>query len=325
MIKLKILKLHSMSNDYVVVDLRRCSMLAGEQLSALAVQLCNRRGPVGCDGVAFITSVVDTTATISVINPSGLASELCINGIRCAARAVLESINRPVLNVPTKLGTIELTLVDDLAPNVPGMSISLPFVAKLGLSDAFINPDRPLRDITDVDGLRFYPVELGIPHLVGINPALPDKTIETLGAKLQTDVRFPNGINVSIASPLGEDRLFVRTYERGGAGLTRSCSSGILATSWLLTSQGLLPMDREIACFTLGGVALVRIHARSMGLMSNVTKAFDADLKIHEPSMHIEPLFSGNFYYEEAESYHLWLGKLFADEDLATIQKTVDI
>jgi diaminopimelate epimerase len=290
---LKATKLHSMSNDYVVVDISQF-VFTDSQLSALATQLCRRHGPVGCDGVTYIKSVVNATATVGVIGPSDSASELCINGLQCAARFVLDDRTQfPALSIPTPFGPAEASLAGSLQGSI------------------------------EVEGLQFHPVEFGDPHLVSINEPLPDSMLAKVGAELQLDPRFPAGVNVTVASAPGENRVFVRTYERAGAGLTRYCSSGILAAARVLVSEGLLAKEKTISSFTLGGRASVWIGEGSSRLLSNVSTAFDAEFNVHASNMLLDSEFRGEFHYEEAVSYHKWVKKIFAEETLAMIQKRV--
>ncbi len=319
---LKAIKLHSMASDYVVIDISQFAFTE-DQLSALAMQLCKRRGPVGCNGVAYIRSRDQASATVDVMKPSGSESKLCINGLHCAARYILDTRKQfPSLRIPTPFGSVEASFGDDLDINVPSVDILLPFVPTSGI-DSNSMVSSPLHDSISMEGLQFHPVQLGDPHLVTICEPLADSLLGKLGAVLQLDRRFPTGINVSVASMLGDKRVFVRTFERSGAGLTQSCSSGILAAVWVLVSQGRLARGEAISCFNLGGRASVLIGEGFSRLLSNVSTAFRAEFKIQPSPMLLEPAFSGAFHYEEAVAYHKWCDEIFAENSLAMIQKTV--
>jgi len=92
---------------------------------------------------------------------------------------------------------------------------------------------------------------------------------------------FPAGSNVSFLLPLGDDEVFVRTFERG-AGLTPSCGSGVVAARAAYSRVTGLDPGQRVVVRNAGGVAASAIRVRDGGwypvLEGNATVVYRADV-----------------------------------------------
>jgi diaminopimelate epimerase len=73
---------------------------------------------------------------------------------------------------------------------------------------------------------------------------------------------FPAGANLSVLLPLGQDEVFVRTFERG-AGLTASCGSGMAASRAVWSRIGETLPEREVLIRNAGGTATVSLKVQA--------------------------------------------------------------
>jgi diaminopimelate epimerase len=81
-------------------------------------------------------------------------------------------------------------------------------------------------------------VEMLEPHLV-LDGKWSKEMLLSIGRSLNSQrERFPKGINVNAWHYIDENKIFVRTYERGVQGLTKSCGTGSIACLSTLFSEG---------------------------------------------------------------------------------------
>ena len=73
-------------------------------------------------------------------------------------------------------------------------------------------------------------VNVGNPHVVFFVPDVQAVDLERLGPVIEHDPLFPARINVNVASVIAPDVIDLRVWERG-AGLTRACGTGAVATA----------------------------------------------------------------------------------------------
>ena len=96
-VMLKFVKMHGLGNDYIVIGLfdRSNSKAFGAigDLPGFAKRLCDRHFGIGADGLLLVMPPVagKNSGRIRIINPDGTEAEMCGNGIRCAAKFLLDS------------------------------------------------------------------------------------------------------------------------------------------------------------------------------------------------------------------------------------------
>jgi diaminopimelate epimerase len=85
---------------------------------------------------------------------------------------------------------------------------------------------------------------------------------------------MPDGANVNFVKAAGENRIEVRTFERGVEGETLSCGSGVVASAIAAGRQGMAASP--VLCGTKSGVAL-RVDFQDEGTtITNVRITGDA-------------------------------------------------
>ncbi len=78
-------KMHGAGNSFILID-NLCGELGGEDLSVLALRLCDGKSGPGADGLIVVTPVPDEDMGMLFFNPDGSQGEMCGNGARCLAR-----------------------------------------------------------------------------------------------------------------------------------------------------------------------------------------------------------------------------------------------
>jgi diaminopimelate epimerase len=117
--------------------------------------------------------------------------------------------------------------------------------------------------LPEVDqALAFTAVTIPNPHLVAEVDKYVEADLVAMGERVaaRRDV-FPAGANLSVLLPLGQDEVFVRTFERG-AGLTASCGSGMAASRAVWSRIGETVPERELLIRNAGGTATVSLSVK---------------------------------------------------------------
>ena len=199
-------------NDFVIIDNRQGKI---KPTSDQIRKLCDRHFGVGADGVMLLQLTYGADFEMVYYNSDGNVSSMCGNGGRClAAFAYSKGI----------------------------VSKSMRFVAFDGLHKAIINEVVKAGKIHDVsitmgdveevehDG-NFYFLDIGSPHYVEFVDKVSEIDVVKEGRKTRKSYRFaPDGTNVNFVE-ISDDRIFVRTYERGVEDETLSCGTGVTASA----------------------------------------------------------------------------------------------
>jgi diaminopimelate epimerase len=72
----------------------------------------------------------------------------------------------------------------------------------------------------------------GVPHAVLFVPDADKAMVQELGPEIRRHPHFgPRGTNVNFVQLLGQNRIRVRTFERGVEGETLACGTGVTASA----------------------------------------------------------------------------------------------
>ena len=217
-------KYQAAQNDFLVVS---SAQLGG--MDALARALCHRRRGAGADGLLVVTPEANRWR-VTVINADGGAAETSGNGLRCAARYLLDQ--------GEDADGLELLTVAGPAPvRVEGDTISI----NMGRPAAIAaGAERSSRVMVQVDGrtLQGTAVSMGNPHLVITLEDEDDLVSFPLRrAAAAAGEAFPQGVNVEVIQWLDDATVDARVWERG-VGETRACGSGACAVAGAAAHQG---------------------------------------------------------------------------------------
>jgi len=230
-------KYQGTGNDFIMIDDRQC--LIDDKDLALVSRLCDRRFGIGADGLILIRNHADFDFEMIYFNADGSQS-MCGNGARCA---VAFSAFLGIVNENTRFlaidGAHEAMIVGDLVHLKMGDTAQI----KSRGADCFVNTGSP-HHIRFIENASNYPVF--------------DE-----GKRIRYDeIYSPAGTNVNFVEKLGEDQLFVRTYERGVEDETLSCGTGVTAAALAFAGN---QASAYVKIKTLGGQLAVKFKSNPDG------------------------------------------------------------
>lgn len=200
-----------------------------------------------------------------VFNPDGSATAMCLNGIRCAARVAREKMNLPrKMKIETDSGII---CVEECENN----SFAVKCIDSIHFTN-FMMSDKSSKCIESISEERIFTyITVYTPYILTVVDKIYEKELEEYGLKANELVdEFPIGINVSFIKKLSDRDLYVRTFERGGIGLSLSCSSSMVAASYMMVAAGECPWNTEINVFNKGGMINVTINNDNKKVTANL-------------------------------------------------------
>lgn len=228
-------KMHGAGNDFILVD-NRSRTFPSHNKDWMARVGCRKTG-VGCDGFVLVeASEGDGHFRMRFFNPDGNEAEMCGNGARCVAVFAYERDIAPSsMSFETVAGIVKAVVLDQ-----GRVRIELP-------PPSTWEEDVAIPEIMgDTSGQW---INTGVPHAVFPVDHLEAFEVSLTGRKLRWHQRFqPNGTNVDFFSVDENDRVFVRTYERGVEGETLACGTGMVATALCAYRMGLVQPPVRLRC-----------------------------------------------------------------------------
>ena len=241
-------KMSGHGNDFVLVD-NRDNQVAEAELVPLARAVCRRRLGVGADGMIFIvTGPPGVDFAWRFFNSDGSEPEMCGNGGRCAARfARMKGIAPAEMSFLTLAGVIRAEVTPET------VKVQMP------------QPGEPDMDrVLDLDGqdMKLCCLNTGVPHAVIWVDDLDAVPVREIGRAVRFHPWFkPAGTNTNFVQVLDQDRLAIRTYERGVEDETLACGTGSIAAALLSALKGLVKSPTQV--LTRGGEELLVHFSRN--------------------------------------------------------------
>ncbi len=228
-------KMSGAGNDFILFDEK---FNPGISLSPSEIKaICNRRNGIGADGVLILQETISFNYNLLYYNADGSLGSLCANGARCSlyysklmnwndgynisftqngniySGSVLNDENVKFnLNNPTNSKY-------NFRINAGGQSIPASFVdtgsphVVINICDVLKDPLKPGSNFTDIN----------------------DFPVFDLGREIRYHFDFaPAGTNVNFIS-LGENFVWIRTYERGVEDETLACGTGSVASALVVS------------------------------------------------------------------------------------------
>lgn len=279
-------KVHGSENDFFLIDETQLERpFTSKEIDDLRIHLCNRENGLleGADGLLLVEDVVkgDSLAKMRVINSDGSEASMCGNGLRTVARYLSEKYAKDFFSVETMFADLKVCRSAEFANNVASYQVEISpvrFEAEaipMNTSNkTIINETIPELSET----LKFSAVAVPNPHLITFvdHETLMSNEFERIATYVNgVNPIFPDGINVSFVEILGENQLFVRTFERG-VGFTSACGTAMCASSlmYVLLNDG--NFGETITVKNAGGMVKTVVHEEDadgywMELIGNAT------------------------------------------------------
>lgn len=206
--KIQFYKYQGTGNDFVILDNRTgiFNNLTTEQVQLL----CDRRFGVGGDGLMLLNKKEGYDFEMIYYNSDGSHSSMCGNGGRC------------MVKFASHMGIHKYTYR---------------FLAVDGVHEAEIDMNDIIRlkmnDVNQVEEHSSYAVlNTGSPHFVKFASDVTNIDVVETGRDIRNSKPYVlEGINVNFVETMGEDQIYVRTYERGVEDETLSCGTGVTAAA----------------------------------------------------------------------------------------------
>ncbi|HEY5463037.1 MAG TPA: diaminopimelate epimerase [Hanamia sp.] len=206
--KIKFDKYQGVGNDFIIFDNREniLNKITAEQVS----KMCDRRFGIGADGLMLLNKKEGFDFEMVYFNADGNEGSMCGNGGRC------------ITQFASTLGIKKNQYLFYAVDGIHKSEITLEKEIKLQMSD-----------VTNIGfALDHYILDTGSPHYVKFITGIKDFDVVTEGRKIRKSKDFAKkGINVNFVETLSDDKIYVRTYERGVEDETLSCGTGVTASA----------------------------------------------------------------------------------------------
>ncbi|MDP8234022.1 MAG: diaminopimelate epimerase [Candidatus Saelkia tenebricola] len=205
-------------NDFVIIENKKYST---KILKSLAQKLCLRKYGIGADGLLVSQESKKADIKMRIFNSDGSEAEMCGNGIRCFILwAYRMGLIKSVSFVETIAGVIKGKVKSNAVVSV---KLDASFEYKAGIKIPFKNR------IFKGDYL-----DTGVPHFVVATDDINNVNVKSYGEFLRYHKIFkPRGTNVNFIQ-FANNKLYVRTYERGVEDETLACGTGCVASALIL-------------------------------------------------------------------------------------------
>lgn len=272
-------KVQGAGNDFVLLDGRG---LPGEGLlPGQAVQLCDRHYGIGADGVLVLCDVIGGVPSMRIFNADGSVAQMCGNGLRCFALAMLNHFGFEQAPLPVR--TDAGLMICHIEGSGRAARVTIDMGAVTTSSGGQLQLPLPAETVqADGEAVTFYRVATGNPHAVCIGDTT-DAERQRVGPPLSVHPHFPEGTNVEFLSLRGPQALTVVVCERG-VGFTLACGTGAVAAAAVAVATGHCPAEQWIEVALPGGDLRVRIASdfSSASLQGPAVEVFQGSTELQE-------------------------------------------
>ncbi|MHC4124559.1 MAG: diaminopimelate epimerase [Planctomycetota bacterium] len=251
---MQFVKMHGLGNDYVYINCFKEEIKNPQELAKI---VSDRHFGIGSDGLILICPSETVDIRMRIFNADGSEAQMCGNGIRCVAKyahehGLAESAgpfnipNSPScpasLKVETKAGILTVGLITDKNNKVIKACVNMgqPILTAKDIP-VKLNCDTVINKPITVSGetLSLTAVSMGNPHAVFFCKDVDSVELGKIGPAVENHEIFPERTNVHFVQLLSQNRIKIRTWERG-SGITMACGTGTCAccVAAVLTRQG---------------------------------------------------------------------------------------
>lgn len=237
-------KYQGTGNDFILIDNREglYNQLSEKQVN----KICDRHFGIGGDGLMLLNLKPNFDFEMIYYNADGKIGSMCGNGGRCIVR-----------------------FANDLGIKKDKYL----FIATDGPHEAIIEEDIVKLKMKNVDEIQHedghYILNTGSPHYISIRDEIESLDVVNEGRKIRYNPTFhEQGINVNFIQKKSENRIAIRTYERGVENETLSCGTGLTAAA-LVSASASLGLQK-IFVETRGGDLFVEFEKENDQKFSNI-------------------------------------------------------
>jgi len=227
-------KMHGAGNDFVLIDNRKNQIRPGE--NSLIKNLCDRHLGIGADGLMLIDFKDSAHFNLTYFNADGQPAEMCGNGARCAVYFI-HLLQPEITDFEFKVGDVDYS-----------GAVTRPHSVRVIWNKAPQIINQPgLSEIIAPDFEQYVFVNSGVPHLIlKVKKGLDKLDVSKWGPHYRHHRFFqPAGTNVDFVR-IADNKIHIRTFERGVEAETLSCGTGALAAAAVVKEWGYLKLPVQI-------------------------------------------------------------------------------
>lgn len=223
--------MHGLGNDFIFFE-----NLDNKEMdySKLAIKLCHRQLGIGADGIIAVLPSEIADLRMRIINADGSEANMCGNAIRCFAKYAYERglVETKTFRIETFAGIIipevmtENNEVVAVKVNMGKPQLERTAIPMLGDENEAIETTISVGETS----IKLTSLLMGVPHTMVYVDDLTHIDLERTGRSIEKHPTYPKGTNVNFVQVLSDDRIRVRTWERG-AGATLACGTGSCASA----------------------------------------------------------------------------------------------
>jgi len=283
MTKLEFSKYQGCGNDFVIIDAPFSQQIPAERRSELAKFLCDRHFGIGADDVLYLEPSSVADARMKVFDAQGPEADMCGNGIRCAGAYLGTKLNKTEVRIATNDGVkvienqggtyrVSLGLLRGKMRDV-AQYFNASFPGNESLIDKKIA-------FPNLGKLTVSIVNSSEPHCVIFLDDVEKEDIDKYGENIcENKDLFPYGINVDLVQITEENKLKIRTYERGVFAETLACGTGAAASVGVAYATG-KTKARFVEVAFPGGTIQIEIGEDDLYLIGSAVHVFNGHIEV---------------------------------------------
>ena len=222
-------KYQGTGNDFVMIDNRNQQIQHNQ--TKLIKQLCDRKFGVGADGCILIENHSKYDFEMVYFNADGNIGSMCGNGGRC-----------------TIAFAKQLDIIEEACNFLAYDGVHKGKIENKGIVSLSMANVQNIKK-----GENYFLLDTGSPHYISFVNNLAQLDVKKEGAKIRNNTQFKKeGVNVNFIE-IKENKLAVRTFERGVEDETLSCGTGVVASAISFILKQNIEAQNVVEINTRGG------------------------------------------------------------------------
>jgi len=222
-------------NSFIIIDMSNKSPGFVYMKRSILLHICKK---INTDGLIIIEDSDSHDFTWTYLNKDGSEVEMCGNGARCVTHYMCSKNKCDKIKFTNRfhIETLGYLINKDIA------KVSLPFPTHLTtnltsdlhkyIDNISVNTDHSSIDKQLYSNIKqIHTITVGVPHLIIIlnNDYIPNSNLSNIWRQL----RGLTDINLNIVY-ISENKVYIRTFERGVEKETLACGTGCCATAYVI-------------------------------------------------------------------------------------------
>jgi len=288
MTKLEFSKYQGCGNDFVIIDAPFSQQIFPEHRGELAKFICDRHFGIGADDVLYLEPSSMADAVMKIFEAQGPEADMCGNGVRCAGAYLGTKLNKTQVRIATNDG-VKVIENQGGTYRVGLGSLRIKTKEMVKYLGSSLRGSESLIDkkiaFPNLGKLTVSIVNSSEPHCVIFLNDVEKEDIDKYGRNIcENRDLFPHGINVDLVERVSEDKLKIRTYERGVFAETLACGTGAAASVGVAYVTGKIKARFVEVAFP-GGTIQIEIGEDDLYLIGPAVHVFNGHIEVGNTSV----------------------------------------